>query len=112
LTNRNVRVIFNENYEGNRIDFTTIMRRASFVDMIRGDYPTFFECIKKLDEDPMIPSMAFSREFAIQKDPLGFYILLYKGSRVAWGPNDSFRIPNKFKYLSESLNKVGVKYIA
>lgn len=93
-------------------DFSLYSRRPEFVDMLTGTYPTFEEACRRLEAEPNIAAIAFHREFALQRDELGYYLLLFKGTKVAWGDPKSFKLPSHFIYLKEVLQKNGVPYEA
>jgi len=104
--------IGNVNGRGNVLRWDSLMRRAEFADMLRRQYPSYKEVLKQLENDHDIPSIAFHPHLAIERQELGYYLLLYKAERVAWGDPLQFKLPKKFEYLKETLNKCGVPYVA
>ena len=70
--------------DGERQRWDRALMSPAFKDMLGGIYPSIEECKRILDEDQSQHSVAFNRTFALAKDhELGFFILNYKGRRVA-----------------------------
>lgn len=89
-------------------NFNHIRIRPEFTDTLMGVYPTFEEARTRLMANPDIKSIAFSRYFAIERDELGFFLVFYRGDRVAWGEPNSFKIPSHYDYLKEVMQENGV----
>lgn len=96
--------------QGERQRWERALSAPAFRDMLSGVYPTLEECKRILDEDQRQSSVAFSRVFALGKDhDLGFYILNYKGRRVASGDLDALVLPSHNFYLNEILQGSGIR---
>ncbi len=95
---------------GERMRWQSAISGAPFKDMLTGVYPTIEQAKELLENRPEQRSVAFSRVFAISRDPeLGFYILHYKGRRVAHGELEHLILPSHNYYLSEVLADSGVR---
>ena len=95
---------------GNRQRWDNALMSPAFKDMLLGIYPSLDECKSILDNDPRHESVAFTRAFALAKDhDLGFYILYYKGRRVASGDVDALVLPSHHWYLNEVLQGSGIR---
>lgn len=95
---------------GNRQGWNRSLQAPAFKDMLSGIYPTLEECKQILDANPRQNSVAFNRTFALAKDhELGFYILHYKGRRVASGDVDALVLPSHNWYLNEVLQSSGIR---
>lgn len=95
---------------GDRQRWDRALGLPAFKDMLMGVYPNIEACKQILDEDPRQVSIAFHRTFALAKDhDLGFYILNYKGRRIASGDVDNLALPSHNWYLNELLQESGVR---
>lgn len=95
--------------EGERQRWDRALGSPAFKDMLLGIYPNIDDCKRILDEDPRQTSVAFSRTFALAKDhELEFYILNYKGRRIASGDVGSLVLPSHNWYLNEVLRGSGI----
>ena len=86
-----------------------------FENMLLGIYPSFEQAIEKLKRTPdgQVGTVAFSPKYAIMCDELGSFFLLHKGRKVASNINrESFYVPERFQYIKESLQEMGVNYHA
>ena len=93
--------------DGPRIfGFETLRGLSGFTDCLRGHYPSIQEAKDRLTKEPEIPSIAFHKYFALQHDELGFFVVMYRGERVAWGDPESFKIPTHYKYLKELMQEL------
>lgn len=108
LTNANT--VFDEDFRrfvGRPL--SEISRRPEFTDMWRNTYPKFADVVNRLNANPDLRKMAFSRRFALSKDrELGFFELHYRGRRVAWGDPNQFNLPSEYQYLTEVISSEGV----
>jgi hypothetical protein len=111
LVRQNV-LVGGDRRSGSAYRFDDAMRQGSFVDMMTRVYPTYEAAYQTLKDQPELPSIAFSPEFAIVRQELGFFLLEYKGEQVAWGDPKMLKLPSQFSYLKELLNKYGVSYDA
>lgn len=77
---------------------------------IMGNYPNPDECVKNLsDPDVANEGMAFSREFAIMRGPVGLLFLAYKSDIVGYMPNGDFSrvtIAPKFRHTKEVIEEL------
>ena len=87
----------------------TILGSVEFRDALQNKYPKFGECVDMLKGNPNIRSRAFSRRFALYKDPeFDLYELHYRGQRIAWGDPASFNLPSSHTYLRELIDQEGI----
>lgn len=80
--------------------------------LIKGNYPSVEECIKNLN-DPSIEnsSVAFAREFAFVRGPLGLIFLAYKSDIIGYLPNSDLsmvKIDTDFSHAKEVVDELGV----
>jgi hypothetical protein len=95
---------------GERQRWDRALTSPSFKDMLMGVYPSIEECKVILDGDQTQHSVAFNRTFALAKDhELGFFILNYKGRRVASGDIEALTLPSHNWYLNDVLRQSGIK---
>lgn len=86
------------------------LRTSELEKCLKGQYATFDEALKTLEEHEHVGSVPFSRRLAVRLDrDLGFYTLQFKGRRIAWGDPHNFNMPSEFLYLREVIEKSGVK---
>ena len=104
LSKNNVRILGGSG----RLTLNDLRVQPGFTDAIKGIYPSFKRARERLQEDPDILSIAFNRNFALQRDELGFFVVLYRNERVAWGDPDAFKLPSHFQYLKELCQENGV----
>lgn len=91
------------------VNFLDVAKTPGFVDAWTNVYPTIKDCLNQFDINPDLKSMAFNRRWALYQDKdLGFFELLYRGERVAWGDPQGFVLPSEYSYLRESLAECGV----
>lgn len=91
------------------LNYSGALRNPAFKDMFLGKYPTYAEARDILNADQNVTSVAFSPVFALQKDQeLGFFILLYRGERIAHGDPEGLTLPSHKAYLAEVVNESGV----
>lgn len=103
--------LFSYNYEGggeNRVGMNSLLYDKGFVSMFKNSYPTFEEAAELLTKDESPKRIAFHRDFALEKDPLGVLFVYYRGQKVAWGNLGRFVAPAKFEFLKEVSNISGV----
>ena len=106
LSEHNVRPV-----RGNHryIEFGNLVRSRTFDDMLNNVYPSFKETIALFEKEPHRQIIAFSRKFAMFKDPeLEFYELHYKGMRIGWGAANDLILPTEYEWIKESLIEEGV----
>ncbi len=112
LIRQNVLVTMGGGRRDPGVRFDTLLQHAGLSDCLRGIYPTFDQAIQKLDDNPNLPSVAFHKHFALERQDLGYHLLCYRNERVAWGDPKKFKLPEHFIYLKETLDKLGVTYEA
>jgi len=89
--------------------FAEIIRSAGLVDCLKNKYPNFNTCVRQLESSDTIYSIAFNRRFALYHDKdLGFFEIMYRGNRVAWGEATSLTMPSNLLYLRELIDELGV----
>jgi hypothetical protein len=98
----------------------TISRRPSLPDFfsipvyktIKGDYPNPYLCIQNLNDPEIVDtSVAFHRDFAFVRGPVGLLFLAYKQNIVGYLPNgDTSRITiaSKFKHTKEVIQSLNL----
>lgn len=70
---------------------------------IMGDYPSFEEAVGLLNEGR--ERVAFSRRFALQREPIGLQFLEYRSERCGWVSKGEPVLGEGFEYLKEELAK-------
>lgn len=91
-----------------REDFSLIYRQQGFVDMFANKYPSIEKCQELLKNGADM--QAFHKHFALELDhDLDFYLLYYKGNRVAYGDIDNLVLPSHMMYLNEVATNAGIK---
>lgn len=107
--------LHSENFEardhkGNKITFTSFLSCAGLLDMYHNKYPTFEEALKKLSEK--LPSVAFSREFCVERDPVVPEIqnLYFKATKVGVVMNGGAVLGTKYLCLNEMLEEAKRKH--
>lgn len=78
-----------------------IIRTAEFAACVRRDYPSFEECMTRLD-DKIAVSWAFHPEWAVERDPSGLTWLLHRSRKVGWLQDDEAKLGEEYGYLKES----------
>ena len=92
--------------------FWSLIRSPGFVDMMAGKYPTFTEALEIVSKKQQGSRIAFNRTFAVDKDDLERYTLYYRGLPIGSGYTpESMRFPDRFKYLREAVNDVGIRFV-
>lgn len=85
-----------------------------FRDCIKGDYPTPNECLKGITSGKNVnESVAFNRNFALVKGPIGTLFLGYKNDVVGLLPQNDFKyltLGNKFKHCKEAVSELNLFY--
>jgi len=99
-------------FKGPSIDNS--LNNPHFADMLMNKYPTIDVAKDLIDKAPVregyANTIAFHRNFALSRDPLGFYKLLYKGDEVAWGdPIGGLNLPSQYSHLMQVMEENGVK---
>ena len=111
LCRRNVDITAFSDPRKDRPEWGQIIRTGEFSDMMRGVYPKYKDCVASLEHDNERVSVAFSRVWALRRDnDLGFFELLFKGERVAWGDPNQFNLPSASTYLRECLDEANINY--
>lgn len=79
-------------------------------DTIVGNYPSIDEVLTNLTDDTISnTSVAFDREFALVRGPVGLLFLAYRGEIVGYLPYNNtseVKISNKFSYVKESVDEL------
>lgn len=89
--------------------FNDLLRSAGLVDCLKNKYPSFKTCVRQLESSDTLYSVAFNRRFALYHDKdLGFFEVMYRGNRIAWGESTSLTMPSNLSYLRELINELGV----
>ena len=88
---------------------TDLITDKSFVDMVKGVYPSFEKAREKVSKDG--GSCAFSREYALMADADldGLIYLYHKGDKVGFILDDKVKLANKMKCLKEALAELGLR---
>lgn len=79
-----------------------------FDETIRGIYPNYRGCIDKLESSMEVESVAFDRNFALQRGPLDMIFLAYKTKIVGIANKPSITLGKKFSHLKELCLDLGV----
>jgi hypothetical protein len=76
-----------------------------------GSYPSVQEIVAKFEANSEFRSAAFSRCFALSKDPLrGDYIVVYKGFQVGFGNvSQGISLAKRYNHLREQLEELGIR---
>lgn len=79
--------------------------------LIKGVYPSLEECVENFN-DPAVTntSVAFDRNFALVRGPLGLIFLAYKSDIVGYLPNSDLsmvKVDNKFGHVREAIDDLG-----
>lgn len=94
---------------GVMVDFNTFLNTKEVLEMINDRYPTFNQALAGLNK---VPSVAFSRNFALVKDAVipDLLYLYHKGEKVGMynSATKFVSLGVKFQCLKESLNELGV----
>lgn len=93
---------------GKGINFSTFTATKEVINMVNNDYPSFSLAKRALAK---CPSVAFSRDFCLEKDSILEEELLHvyhKGTKVGACLNGDFILGKNFKCLKESLQELGV----
>lgn len=107
ISDRNIKMP--KEFVEKNVRFNYLKLVPEFADALRGVYPTFEETIRRLEANGNIKSMAFARRFALYRDvELGYYELLYRGKKVAWGDPRQFNLPSEYTYMTELIQHEGV----
>lgn len=89
--------------------FNELLKSAGLVDCLKNKYPAFNTCVRQLESSDTLYSVAFNRRFALYHDKdLGFFEVMYRGNRIAWGEATSLTMPSNLSYLRELINELGV----
>ena len=76
--------------------------------MVRGIYPTYAEALETLNADYEVTSVAFTKDFAVSRDTLGFFKIAFQGEEIAYGEAFSIKVPFEYKYMEKRLKEYGV----
>lgn len=108
ICDENLNVVTKDGLRRTR-DYGRVSNCAQFIDMLKGEYPTFEEARRRLMAREAV-SVAVSRDIAYRYDEdLEFYTLEYRGRTVAHGDIDRINLPTKFSYLREQLEQNKIK---
>lgn len=81
-----------------------------FRDMIVGNYPTKAEVLEKLNDESVANDViAFDRQCAITRGPVGSRFFIYKNEVVGFLPNGDFsclKLDKKFAFLKEAIDNL------
>lgn len=81
----------------------------SFLEMLRGHYPSFGETVEALrDPEVVNSSVAFHRNFALQRGPFRMLFLCNKNGPLGLVNGSSLTIERKNAYLREQIAELGV----
>lgn len=86
-----------------RLEFSSVISNPGFEKMWFGEYPSFNAALHILSTLPAPSSVAFTKVFAITKNPIGPVYLRYKGSDIGWLEDDTVLIPTSKAYMQEQL---------
>jgi hypothetical protein len=86
------------------------MLSIEFRETLMGHYPTAQECLKEF-EDPTVSNeaVAFHRNFALVRGPIGMLFLAYKGDVVGILPNGDLsviKLGKEFRHVKESVEEL------
>lgn len=102
------------NPDGDNPDFNTLMELPSLINMFQGKYPSLSSAFEELlgEEEPLKRSI--SRTTAIWIDDAESVTLEYRSVKVGVANNPKkygplFRLPQKYSYLKEEMNELGIK---
>jgi len=93
-----------------RLSFKAALADPGFKDALKNEYPPR-SVATEMAKDKSI-TVAFCREFAVEYNSLGYFLLHYRGAPCAFSEDGYvFKLPEQFKYLSEVLqeNKVAFR---
>lgn len=92
-------------HDGHKISFTHFLASVGLLDMYHNKYPTFEEALKKLSKQ--LPSVAFSREFCVERDPVvpDIQNLYFKATKVGVVMNGGVVLGTKYLCLNEMLEE-------
>jgi len=93
-----------------RLNFDRVMNTPGFVDAMANAYPDLDRCKELFDGNPDISSLAISKDFAVVREELGYYILLYRNDRVGWGDLQGFKVPDEYSYLRNRMGALGIRH--
>ena len=100
LSQQNVRSSDTVRNEPAAFNFERLWPTAGFTEMMTNAYPTVEAAINVFNEDR--PVVAFSRQFALERDDIGLYYLNYKGKRIGFTETGhDIRIAPAFKHLKD-----------
>lgn len=108
----NIQVSVNPN--GNTPNWDGLLQTKSVVTMMKNTYSGFAKVFDQIvgSEEPL--KRAFAKHMALEIDDMESISLEHRGMKVAvvnnpkkYGP--LFRLPNKFRYLTEELQEYGIK---
>lgn len=92
------------------IAWTTIYMTIPFADMIEQKYPTIEEVRDKFSDEPWLISMAFNRQFAINRPDVGPYFIEYRGQNVGYSKDMlKWDVAPDFDYLRETMEHIKLK---
>lgn len=75
--------------------------------MMNNVYPTIKEVSDDFFKDETLVSKAFHRMWAIEKDEVGPFNLLYKNTKVGWTEDfNRFKVSDRYRFLKKEFEKV------
>lgn len=93
---------------GKKASWGTLTKDAGVIDNLSGAYPTLPEAIRMLRSGKHI-SVAFDRNFAVEKSNLDLIFLMYRGEETGYSERgERFILPEKFTHLRESCVQCGI----
>lgn len=92
------------------IGWTQVYLTTQFADMVEQKYPSIEEIREIFKKEPWQISLAFNRQFAINRPDVGPFFLEYRGKNIGYSKNmDRWDIGNDFDYLREYLEHIQLK---
>jgi hypothetical protein len=82
-----------------------IVYTAAFGRTVMGNYPTEGNALQQV-RGKIRQGMAFSREYAIDRNELGIPILRYRGEMVGWYEKDGVVLGDGWQFLREEFNDI------
>ena len=84
---------------------------SGFISTVERVFPSLQEITEIFKEEDVV-SRAFSPSFAVRRDEVGPFYLMYKGRDIGYTEDfERFKISNRFKYLEESLEEFNLKVV-
>lgn len=84
-------------------------KSSSLQDTFNNIYPDIPSVKKEFSKDITLISRAFNKNWAVRKDEIGLFDLLYKNIRVGWSQDlDTFTIPDRWKFHRSDLSELNI----